>query len=86
MFFCKDKLFNSNFRIIQEVGGIDDEEMLRTFNCGIGMLVVVDRENFVKLEKIYNTQNIRYCELGYVNRKNTLGVSNTNIKPGVEFY
>jgi phosphoribosylformylglycinamidine cyclo-ligase len=29
------------FRILQELGGLDDAEMLRTFNCGAGLLVVV---------------------------------------------
>ncbi len=29
------------FRLIQEAGGVADEEMLRVFNCGIGMLIVV---------------------------------------------
>jgi phosphoribosylformylglycinamidine cyclo-ligase len=29
------------FRFLQEQGGISDAEMLRTFNCGIGMAVVV---------------------------------------------
>jgi phosphoribosylformylglycinamidine cyclo-ligase len=29
------------FRILQEGGGVSDEEMFRTFNCGIGMVIVV---------------------------------------------
>jgi len=29
------------FRLLQEAGGIEDREMLRVFNCGIGMLVVL---------------------------------------------
>ena len=29
------------FRVIQERGGVSDTEMLRTFNCGVGMVVVV---------------------------------------------
>jgi phosphoribosylformylglycinamidine cyclo-ligase len=28
------------FRIIQQLGGVDEMEMLRTFNCGAGLLVV----------------------------------------------
>jgi phosphoribosylformylglycinamidine cyclo-ligase len=30
------------FRWLQETGGIAEDEMLRTFNCGIGMIVCVD--------------------------------------------
>jgi phosphoribosylformylglycinamidine cyclo-ligase len=32
------------FEWLRERGGIADEEMLRTFNCGVGMLVVVAAE------------------------------------------
>ena len=30
------------FRWLREVGGVEEREMLRTFNCGIGMVIVVD--------------------------------------------
>jgi phosphoribosylformylglycinamidine cyclo-ligase len=30
------------FNWLRHTGGIEDEELLRTFNCGIGMIVVVD--------------------------------------------
>lgn len=33
------------FRWLKEKGGVDDGEMLRTFNCGIGMIVCVARED-----------------------------------------
>ncbi len=33
------------FKCIQEGGGVDDEEMLRTFNNGIGMVLVVKAED-----------------------------------------
>lgn len=32
------------FRLIQEGGNVSDDEMLRVFNCGIGMLVVVPED------------------------------------------
>jgi phosphoribosylformylglycinamidine cyclo-ligase len=40
------------FGWLSRVGGIEEREMLRTFNCGVGMLVVVaaeDAENLVNL-------------------------------------
>jgi phosphoribosylformylglycinamidine cyclo-ligase len=33
------------FRVIEAVAKVERPEMLRTFNCGIGMVVVIDEEN-----------------------------------------
>jgi phosphoribosylformylglycinamidine cyclo-ligase len=33
------------FRWLQETGGVSEQEMLRTFNCGIGMIVVVSAKD-----------------------------------------
>jgi len=41
------------FRLIQETGGIDSEEMYRVFNMGIGMILIVpDREAEEVLERL----------------------------------
>lgn len=32
------------FSYIQQIGNIDEEEMLSTFNCGVGLNIVVDKE------------------------------------------
>jgi phosphoribosylformylglycinamidine cyclo-ligase len=45
---CKAKIFKDSwrlpsiFQIIQKAGSIEELEMLRTFNCGIGMVLIVD--------------------------------------------
>lgn len=36
------------FNWLQNQGGVSEEEMLRTFNCGVGMIVCVARENSEK--------------------------------------
>ena len=36
--------FPEIFQWLQKAGNIDEQEMLRVFNCGIGMIIVVDEE------------------------------------------
>jgi phosphoribosylamine--glycine ligase/phosphoribosylformylglycinamidine cyclo-ligase len=33
------------FKWIKEASGLDDTELLRTFNCGIGMVLILSKEN-----------------------------------------
>lgn len=40
----------SVFSWMQKVSGLDDTEMLRTFNCGIGMILVVDKASVAKVK------------------------------------
>ena len=41
------------FKFLQQAGEIKDEEMLRTFNCGIGMVAVVpDKYSEEVLERL----------------------------------
>jgi len=45
---CKAKIFRNSwrlpsiFQIIQKAGSIEELEMLRTFNCGIGIVLIID--------------------------------------------
>lgn len=38
------------FQWLQKAGGIEDFEMLRTFNCGIGMVLVMSQDEAVALD------------------------------------
>jgi len=40
------------FNYLQKLGNIDDTEMYRTFNCGIGMVLVVDKNDAVEIKGI----------------------------------
>ncbi len=40
------------FDFLQELGNVTDEEMHRTFNCGIGMVLVVDKNDVDEVKNI----------------------------------
>ena len=54
------------FKLLQSWGNVDWHEMFRTFNCGIGMILIVD-ENFVDDFKIHLNENYEeFYEIGRV--------------------
>ena len=56
------KLFNW----LQESGKLTQKQMLETFNCGIGYVVIVDNNYVENTMKIFNKHNINAYELGVV--------------------
>ena len=54
------------FRFIQELGNIDDDEMFRTFNMGMGFAIVMPKEEAKKLERsgITDGRIVGYVEEG----------------------
>jgi phosphoribosylformylglycinamidine cyclo-ligase len=40
------------FTILQKLGNINQQEMLRTFNCGIGMVLVVDKNDAQEISSL----------------------------------
>ena len=44
------------FKLMQKLGNVGDEEMLRTFNMGIGLVLVVSRENAAEVKKMINEE------------------------------
>ena len=54
------------FHWIQENGNVEDEEMLRTFNCGIGMVVVVKAADADKTIQHLNQQGETAFHIGSV--------------------
>lgn len=41
--------YSSLFKYVQSIGNISDADMRKIFNCGIGMLVFMSREDAAKL-------------------------------------
>ena len=63
----KNSLFNFNkklFSLIQEASNLSDEEMLNTFNCGNGMVIVISENELEKTKKILIELKIGYKVIG----------------------
>ena len=40
------------FKIIQEKSRLTDDDMLKTFNCGLGMIIIIDKKDELKVHNI----------------------------------
>ena len=40
------------FNIMQSIGKVDEKEMFRTFNMGVGMVYIVDPDNINKIKNV----------------------------------
>ena len=54
------------FRILQEGGSITDGEMLRTFNMGIGMILIVRPRHVAAVTRLLKRARERVFEIGHV--------------------
>ncbi|MBC7229687.1 MAG: phosphoribosylformylglycinamidine cyclo-ligase [Actinobacteria bacterium] len=57
---------HSIFKIVRDMGGIDEVEMFRTFNMGIGMVVVVDLGDFRQAIHLLGLEGYRAMRIGDV--------------------
>ncbi|MFX0545797.1 phosphoribosylformylglycinamidine cyclo-ligase [Roseovarius sp. S1116L3] len=56
------------FSWLRETGGMDEAELLKTFNCGIGMIVAVDARQADALEELLAEQGETVDRLGRVTK------------------
>ena len=57
---------NPVFDWLQENGNIEDQEMLRTFNCGIGMVVVIDKADVAAVQETFKGLGIENSVIGTI--------------------
>jgi phosphoribosylformylglycinamidine cyclo-ligase len=55
--------------LLQRIGGISDGEMLRVFNCGIGMVAIVPPEQTVEILDRLSALSERAYRIGTVEAK-----------------
>jgi phosphoribosylformylglycinamidine cyclo-ligase len=56
------------FEHLQRLGNVEQDEMLRTFNMGIGLIAVIPAEKVKKAKAILNRANERHCIIGRIVR------------------
>lgn len=59
------------FNWLAENGNISDTEMLRTFNCGIGMVVVLPEKEISAAQSLMQSFNIKSWEIGRISTTST---------------
>ena len=47
---------------------IKDNEMLETFNCGVGFCLIADKKNIKKIKKIFSKEYRPY-EIGFISKE-----------------
>ncbi len=52
------------FKWMQQASGLDDGEMLRTFNCGIGMVLIVTKDNVEEAKMLLREAGEEAIDLG----------------------
>jgi len=61
--------FPSMFKYIQKLSNIDDAEMLRTFNCGVGMIMVINKKYLSVMHSIFKSERQGYKIIGHIIKK-----------------
>ncbi len=65
----KDFRIPKLFLWLKELANISIKEMLNTFNCGIGMIIIIKKENQRKVSDLLNKNKVNYSIIGEIKRK-----------------
>ena len=58
------------FKVIKRFGNVSNEEMLRTFNLGIGLIIVAKKENIKYIKNHIEHNGINCTEIGQIIKGN----------------
>ena len=58
------------FKWLQEKGEISQADMLRIFNCGIGMVCIINQADLAKAQKLLSHHKLRTFEIGSIIKGN----------------
>lgn len=58
----------SIFNFLQDAGNIEEEEMYRVFNMGIGMAIIIDKNDLDFAQKILNKSSENLLEIGVITK------------------
>ena len=62
--------FRMIFNIIQEMGNVDEMEMLKVFNMGIGMMIVVSEKDVEEVLERLKALGEKAYAIGVIDKKN----------------
>jgi phosphoribosylformylglycinamidine cyclo-ligase len=57
------------FQWLQDKGNISNTELYRTFNCGIGMAIVIDKNDVAKAKQVLQESNETVYEIGIIRER-----------------
>ena len=57
------------FEWLSKTGKISSVEMLKTFNCGIGLIFIISKENKKKVLNFFSRKRIKLIDVGTIKRK-----------------
>jgi phosphoribosylformylglycinamidine cyclo-ligase len=58
------------FQWLQQAGNVETQEMYRTFNCGIGMVIVIAEEDADAVQAFLTEQGETVYRLGKIRERN----------------
>lgn len=68
------------FKIIRKYGNVSDSEMIRTYNMGVGLTIVVSKENVERVKEHIKNKGVDCYEIGEIVKGNKQVVTIQDIK------